>query len=358
MARLSGAELKVLLYIARRTYGFGKDNDRISLSQLADGITKRDGSVLDRGTGISRSSVARALNTLETMGIVLRQSNLADTGKEFDENTYSINLAWEAADDSGGSPVSSGGNGVHGDSCGVVAKSDHPSSKKKPARKMKGVVPKSDQVVAKQERGWSENETGVVPKSDPQETDLQETAATSFKDEGNAAADYQELVEKLTSNGVGRAVAEGLARSRPEACRRCLDYLPFAKITSSTGAYLFNAIRDGYGPPKGYEEAQKRLARNRAIKKGAGITQAVGRPVAPTNRTLQAGFLELQEKRPEEFAAFLAHEKEEQTKIVRIARRLSAKRRSEVLSGWQNDDNRLDRYERWLQIRNNSPRGP
>jgi phage replication O-like protein O len=358
MARLSGAELKVLLYIARRTYGFGKENDRISLSQLADGITKRDGSVLDRGTGISRSSVARALNTLETMGIVLRQSNLTDTGKEFDENTYSINLAWEHEDDSGGSSFPSGGNGVGGDPDAVVAKSDHPSSKKKPGRKVTGVVPKSDQVVATKERRWSENGTGVVPKSDPQETDLQETAATSSKDEGNVAADYRGMVEKLTSNGVGRAVAEALAHSDPETCRRCLAYLPFADIRSSTGAFLANAIRHGYGPPKGYEEAQKRLARNRAIKKGIGVTQAVGRAVAETNRDLQASFRELREKRPDEFAAFLAHEKQEQTKIVRIARRLSAKRRSEVLSGWQNDDNRLDRYERWLQIRNNSPRGP
>ena len=163
---------------------------------------------------------------------------------------------------------------------------------------------------------------------------------------------------KLTSNGVGRAVAEELAQSDPEACRRCLAYLPFADIRSSTGTFLANAIRHGYGPPKGYEEAQKRLARNRAIKMGISVTQAVGRPVAATNRDLQASFRELREKRPDEFAAFLAHEKEEQTKIARIARRLSAKGRSEVLSGWQNDDNRLDRYERWLQIRNNSPRGP
>ena len=31
MAELSGAEFKVLLYIARRTYGFGKESDSISL---------------------------------------------------------------------------------------------------------------------------------------------------------------------------------------------------------------------------------------------------------------------------------------------------------------------------------------
>ena len=109
------------------------------MNQLAEGITKRDGSVLDRGTGISRSSVSRALNTLENMGIVLSQTNLAETGKEFDENTYGVNLAWEPETDSGGSPSSrGGGNGSHGSSAGVVAKSDYPSPKNRRHQKQRG----------------------------------------------------------------------------------------------------------------------------------------------------------------------------------------------------------------------------
>jgi hypothetical protein len=36
---LSGAELKVLLYIIRRTFGFKKERDNISLNQLLHGIT-------------------------------------------------------------------------------------------------------------------------------------------------------------------------------------------------------------------------------------------------------------------------------------------------------------------------------
>ena len=52
MSQLTGAELKVLLYVARRTYGFGKSSDRISLQQIARGIRRRDGSVLDLGTGL------------------------------------------------------------------------------------------------------------------------------------------------------------------------------------------------------------------------------------------------------------------------------------------------------------------
>jgi len=46
LSELSGAELKVVLYVARRTYGFGKERDNISLTQIGSGIRKRDGSVL------------------------------------------------------------------------------------------------------------------------------------------------------------------------------------------------------------------------------------------------------------------------------------------------------------------------
>ena len=54
MADLSEAELKVVLYIIRRTWGFKKAVDAIDLDQLEHGIMKKDGQRLDRGTGLSR----------------------------------------------------------------------------------------------------------------------------------------------------------------------------------------------------------------------------------------------------------------------------------------------------------------
>jgi hypothetical protein len=47
MSHLSGGELKVLLYICRRTFGFRKDSDSISLTQISKGITTKAGRVLD-----------------------------------------------------------------------------------------------------------------------------------------------------------------------------------------------------------------------------------------------------------------------------------------------------------------------
>src|SRR5437867_1043769 len=124
MAELSGAEFKVLMYIARRTYGFGKEGDSISLTQIAEGITKRDGTVLDRGTGASRSSVARSLNVLEEQGIIIRKVNLSEKTQAYKETTYSINLDWKPRSAAGGSGRSDDGAKNATVSCeGVVSKS-------------------------------------------------------------------------------------------------------------------------------------------------------------------------------------------------------------------------------------------
>src|SRR5215831_6575531 len=62
MSHLSGAELKVLLYIIRRTFGFKKDADNISLSQLLNGIVTRDGRRMDYGVGLSKPTLLTALS--------------------------------------------------------------------------------------------------------------------------------------------------------------------------------------------------------------------------------------------------------------------------------------------------------
>lgn len=72
LADLSGAEVKVLLYICRRTFGWKKDSDTISISQMMGGIVKKDGDALDKGTGLSRDSIARAVKGLEQKGVIIR----------------------------------------------------------------------------------------------------------------------------------------------------------------------------------------------------------------------------------------------------------------------------------------------
>src|SRR5207247_624010 len=91
MAVLSGAEFKVVSYIARRTLGFKKDSDNISLKQMVDGITTKQGKVLDRGTGLNKDTVVTAIRNLEAMGVIVRNRRRSTT-KGDEATTYSLNV--------------------------------------------------------------------------------------------------------------------------------------------------------------------------------------------------------------------------------------------------------------------------
>ncbi len=68
--QLTERELRVMLYVIRRTYGFKKREDAISLTQFAEGIVTQDGKRLDRGAGVNRRSVIRAVQSLERQGLL------------------------------------------------------------------------------------------------------------------------------------------------------------------------------------------------------------------------------------------------------------------------------------------------
>ncbi|MFA5431676.1 MAG: replication protein [Candidatus Paceibacterota bacterium] len=66
---LNGSEQKVLDFILRHTWGFGKDTDQISLTQLEHGAGK-----LDKGTGLTRPSIIKAIKGLITKGFIKKVS--------------------------------------------------------------------------------------------------------------------------------------------------------------------------------------------------------------------------------------------------------------------------------------------
>jgi len=61
----TGPELAVLLYVARHSIGYKKQKDRISLTQMVEGIVQKDGHRVDWGTGYSRGAVSQAVKSLE-----------------------------------------------------------------------------------------------------------------------------------------------------------------------------------------------------------------------------------------------------------------------------------------------------
>lgn len=152
LARLSSSELRVLLYIIRRTWGFKKDTDAISLNQFQHGITTKDGKVLDEGCGIKdRKTIVTTLASLEKKGYIQRVKSKTESG---DDATTIYRIHFRK----------------------VVGKSNHleqeGSGKIQPPR-----------VVGKSNHGSGKIQPPVVGKSNPQETVLQETVLQERKNE-------------------------------------------------------------------------------------------------------------------------------------------------------------------------------
>lgn len=90
---LKPGELRVALYIIRRTYGFQKEQDYVSLSQLTRGIVRRDGTRQDTGTGLTRASVVAAVEGLERRGLLAVHRRPGSAGKSAETTSYSLNAA-------------------------------------------------------------------------------------------------------------------------------------------------------------------------------------------------------------------------------------------------------------------------
>ncbi|MFH1016806.1 MAG: replication protein [Pseudomonadota bacterium] len=76
MPTLTLAETRIVLYIIRRTFGFKKKADVISLDQLENGIRRKDGTELDRGTGLSRRAILPAIRSLIEKGVIEKKEQM------------------------------------------------------------------------------------------------------------------------------------------------------------------------------------------------------------------------------------------------------------------------------------------
>jgi len=86
---LTESELRVLLYIMRRTFGFKKHADDISLKQIVEGIIGHDGEAIDHGAGVSKPSAVKAVKGLVAQGIITAQRNRSQARGD-EPTTYAL----------------------------------------------------------------------------------------------------------------------------------------------------------------------------------------------------------------------------------------------------------------------------
>ena len=220
---LKESELRVLLYIIRRTFGWKKESDAISLSQMVNGIKTKEGKKLDRGTGMSRKAVVAGCAGLVEKGIVVVEKRKSDNGDN-DTNIYRLRFK--------GQP----------DQKGVVTESNHPGYRSTPP---------------------------LVTLSNPQQTVIQETVKQQRIDQkknkksnnsSGLPAAKQRVVVALLEKGITKTVASRLASRYKEArILEKVDYLDYLlaadpeKIKNPKG-WLRTAIEQDYSAPDGWVE--------------------------------------------------------------------------------------------------------
>jgi phage replication O-like protein O len=218
MPQLSGGELKVLLYICRRTFGFRKDSDRISLTQIAHGITTKAGRVLDQGTGLSKRQVQRALRVLESRKVIKVTRKVDDSGLH-EINTYCLNIL---SSDKMSPPVE---------------------------------TPVSGEV-----------ETGVSPGV---KTPVSTTKQSKQKKE-RQKKDIVVVAQELENFGIAKSVATKLIQRYPAAYIR--EKLEMAKglvaagsslVSQNPAGWLRKAIEEDYSPPRTLERHRQRSVREK-----------------------------------------------------------------------------------------------
>lgn len=84
----------------------------------------------------------------------------------------------------------------------------------------------------------------------------------------NDKTEASPLLRQLLDHGVGKTIAARLVKENPGEVELQLEYFPHVKpseIRTAPGAYLTDAIKNGYGPPAGYLKVQKAAERTRKI---------------------------------------------------------------------------------------------
>lgn len=230
MQDLNAGELKTLLYIIRRTFGFKRSSDDISLAQMLNGITTKDGRRLDRGVGLSKPTLLKSLRTLKEKNLIEATRNRNDKQGDV-ATTYRLKMT-------------SGGG--------------------------KETLPPRGQKTLP--GGWSKNFT--TQETVIQETEQHESEVDLNNNNSSGEPDNKHVVVvALTNKGIAKNVAQRLAHrySRQRIIKQ-IDYLEYLiendpdKAKNPQG-WLRRAIEEDYGKPDGYKSRAEREAEAAAAEK-------------------------------------------------------------------------------------------
>lgn len=248
-ARLTESELRVLLYIVRRTFGFKKRSDAISLKQLVEGIKTRDGRVMDVGTGMSKQGVLRGVQGLVRKGIIEVRRRLTDEG-DSEVNVYSLRFK----DGEAGEPGDAGeGNTPREPYPGVVNNVHYRGQRDIPTR---GQSRRPTTDSSTRDRDTRTTTSRQSPR--PTRRRPQDVVADEIDDREEAETPAQGLVQQLKDLGVHAKTAERLVRQEdPHYLAGMIAFIQWRlehgwQPEVSAAAWIVAAVKEHYELPQAF----------------------------------------------------------------------------------------------------------
>ena len=75
------AEIKVIIYVLRHTWGYQEDKKRISIDEFAHGRKRQNGGRLDNGTGLSKNAIKRGIKLAVEHGFLEVEEDRTDRAR-------------------------------------------------------------------------------------------------------------------------------------------------------------------------------------------------------------------------------------------------------------------------------------
>ncbi len=244
------AELKVVEYVLKHTWGYQEYGmrKRITNDEFMNGRRRKDGTRIDKGTGLSKPSVIAGLKSAIERGLLIEEVD--DSDKARVKKYYSLRMVpdhhAEPVDDEdiplpAADSVQEKG-GVKDLNAGV--KDLYPE--------VKNFYP------------WGKESLPRTEK-DTLATNLQKETNNNNNDKSEGA-DELDVVVALTSQGIAQKVAERLAnRYNAQRITEKIEFLHFLKDADpqkvkSPQGWLRSAIEEDYAAPDGFKSAAEREA--------------------------------------------------------------------------------------------------
>lgn len=262
------AELKLVEYVLKHTWGYQEYEitKHITIDEFMSGRRRKDGSRIDRGTGLSKPSVISGLKSAVANGYL--RVEVDDTDKARVKKYYRLRMAGEpiqTAQEAESPPPLSPGPVAEETSAETAPKGEGLRSF---TSDVKNLYPDVKNVDSSGKESLQRSEKDNLERQQQTETTNNNTRADADND----------VVVALLNRGISRTVARRLARNFPEAYiaskQEYLDFLLAERPheVKKPAAWLRKAIEDDYSAPDGFisrEERQRQAdeekRRNQAV---------------------------------------------------------------------------------------------